>query len=513
MSHCTSPEVTRQVPMMGSLLLGKYEVGFTTLFVYDETRSAVPYADWDGNLHHDHDPDHGRQHQINIWYPAKNGTGEPLKYEHYVHLLGRQTNFDDSPARQQFAQETFITQTNDLGGEGQFTQEHLDRLLPLDVLGRADAEPIAGRYPVVVYPNGSSPAFQSITAEFLSSHGYVVVAFAPKGRYSSGLEVSGIGLEVAVDDLEFVLTQVAQLPYVDLNSIALMANAISSSVCAAAVARNDKYKALISLEGGLPSNFEQRLLNESVFYQPENIKAPMLIIYAPHPSIDPKYTYQLQHSARYYAHFPTMSEFAMLNYGMFDAFVPDIVGKQKAPPQAGFETANQLVLKFLNIQLKDEPAELFDARFLSLSENIIDTTFVLSAIPAAPNIALMKDLFLKQGFDAVDSTYSTLKTNGNSTSLSMKFIEAYRDWLAWKKDPDYAYRSRLYALAYESFPNSPEINDYLGYYLQKTGDSTGAIAAYRRAIALAENSQLPSNKRETIIKNANEGLKELSESK
>lgn len=511
MSHCTSKKTERDFPIMGSLSLGELAVGFTTLFVYDETRSAVPYSDWDGNLYPDHDSDHGRQYQINIWYPAQNGTGEPLKYEDYVNLMGRQTNFSDTPVQREFGRKTFVNQTNDLGDEGHFTQADLEQLMQLDVLGQSDAVAISGKFPIVVFPNGSSPAFQSITAEFLSSHGYVVVAFAPKGRFSSGLEVSGVGLEVAVDDLEFVMAQVAGLPYADLDQVALLANAISSSVCAAAVARNDKYKALISLEGGLPSAFEQRLLNESVFYQPEHITAPMLFIYAPHPSIDPQHTYHLRHSNRYYAHFPTMSEFVMLNYGMFDSFIPDIIGKQKAPPKKGFETANAMMLKFLNIQLKAEQVELFDDRFLALSENIIDSTFVLPALPAAPNIAVMKDLFIKRGFDAVDSTYEALKEVGNSAPFSESFIGAYRGWLAWQKDPDYQFRAKLYAKAFDSYPGSAEINYYLGYYLQKTGDISEATLAYERAIASADASDLTKSKRDAILRNANEGLKGIKE--
>ena len=90
------------------------------------------------------------------------------------------------------------------------------------------------------------------------------------------MEISTIGLETAVDDLEFVLGAIGELPIVDLSAIALIGNAISSSVCAAAASRNQKIKALVSLEGGLPSAFEQRLLKQSVFYQAEK-----------HPASDP----------------------------------------------------------------------------------------------------------------------------------------------------------------------------------------------------------------------------------
>ena len=329
-----------------------------------------------------------------------------------------------------------------------------------------NAKAAQGKFPVVVYPNGSSPAYQNITCEFLASHGYVTVAFASKGRFSSGMEISTLGIEVAVDDFEFVLGKISERPNVDVGQVSILANAISSSVGAAVVSRNDKIQALISLEGGLPSSFEQGLLNESVFYQPENIQVPILLIYSPHPAIDPKHTFHLKYADQYYAHFSEMSEFAMLNYGMFDDFIPDIIGAHTGNTKKGFETANELVLRFLNQQIKEEPGVLFDETFIA-SRDHIDSTFVLPGLPAPPNMAVLKDAFWKEGFDAIENIYQQLKSDGNPQPFSKDFYTAYRNWLAWKKDEDYAYRLRLYELAYDSYPESARINYYMAYYSLK----------------------------------------------
>ena len=519
LSGCKSEQIINErPPMMGDLVLGDHAVGYKTIFAYDQTRSGVPYSDWDGNLTNNHKPELGRQFQMNVWYPAEPGSGERINYAHYVYLRGRQTNFGESEEQKASAKETFIEQTEGLGNvtvgvlksnKEDFTSEHLDQLLELEVYGKLNATPVEGKFPVVIYPNGGSPAFQSITCEYLASHGYVVVAFTPKGRFSSGMEVSTIGLEVAVDDFEFVLGKVSEEPNVDMDKVSILANAISSSVGAAAISRNDKLKALISLEGGLPSSFEQGLLNESVFYLPENITTPILIIYSSHPSIDPEYTFQLKYADKYYAQFARMSEFVMLNYGMFDAFVPNILGEHKGNTQKGFEEAHQLVLRFLDQKVKGENEELFSASFLN-AQTEIDSTFVLEGIPAPPNIAVLKDSFMKEGFDEIESIYTELKENGNPQPYSLSFYKDYRSWLAWQKDEDYSYRQRLYELGYDSYPESARINYYLAYYSMRVGQNEKAIKHYNNALSLVANDpDLSASERESIINYSKSDLKEI----
>lgn len=513
---CQQQDAIEDFPIMGNLPMGEYSVGFKTLFTYDITKNAVPYSDWDGNLYQGHSSEKGRQYQINVWYPAQPGSGDPLKYADYVDLMGRQTNFGESEEQRAIARQTFITQTRDLRNilesenKVELNTEQLNQLLDLDIFARLNAKAAEGQFPVIIYPNGSSPAYQNITCEFLASHGYVTVAFVSKGRFSSGMEISTIGLEVAVDDLEFVLGKISEEQNVDMSQVSILANAISSSVGAAAVSRNEKFKALISLEGGLPSSFEQRLLNESVFYQPENIQAPILFIYSPHPAIDPEYTFHLKYADRYYARFSKMSEFAMLNYGMFDEFIPEIIGAHTGNTKKGFETANELILRFLNQKIKGESGELFDDAFVR-SRDHIDTTFVLPGLPTPPNMAVLKDAFWRAGFDAIENIYQELKSAGNAQPFSKDFYTDYRNWLAWKKDADYAHRLRLYELAYDSYPKSARINYYVAYYSMKRELNEQAKRFYRQTLSLFESDEdLTTNEKSRVKAYATEELNMLT---
>ncbi len=507
---CTTETPKEDLPIMGDLSLGPHAVGYQTIFTYDKTRNGVPYAGWDDRLINDHDPSLGRQFQINVWYPAVAETGTDLTYRHFVHLFGQQTNFTATEGSRKKAEEVFISRTNGMGADGNFGQTQLEMLMDLRVLSRLDAEPLTGKFPVVVIPNGNSPWAHTILADYLASHGYLVVGFVPKGRFSAAMEVSTVGLEIAVDDMEFVLSQVSQLPNADMDRVTVGANAIRSSVCALAVARNDKIKALFSIEGGFPSAWEQRLLNRSAIYSPENIRVPVLVAYAPHPSIDPKYTFHLKYATRYYAHFPNMSEYVMLNYGMFERFIPNILGEHSGSTAAGLEIASQLVLKFLDQNMKNVGGELFDDEFLQAAGENIDTVFVHEALTAPLNIAETKNLYHEKGFEAIDSLYNTLRDAGDTQPFSKSFIHNMRSWLSWNGDDDYQHRAALYQFAYESYPSSASVNYYLALYSSRIDQNSKAMDHYQKTLELADGDlDLSASEKQRLRDNATEALAEL----
>ena len=166
----------------GQLEQGPYSVGFKTKFLYDISRSAIPYSDWDGKLYPSSETE-GRQMQINIWYPAKvTKKSKRLHFDHYVNLLGQQTDFGNlDENKKDFASQQIIKKINALGGNGAFTVASLDSLKKLKTHAFLEAEVVEEKFPLVVFPNGCSPAFQSIMCEYLASSGFIVAAVALKG--------------------------------------------------------------------------------------------------------------------------------------------------------------------------------------------------------------------------------------------------------------------------------------------------------------------------------------------
>ena len=265
--------------MWGGLEAGTYAVGFRTDFHYDVTKPPVPYVDWDSNVYPTSETQ-GRQMQINIWYPVEAAVqGDPFSFGDYVDLMGRQTDFSEEEAT--FGNDQYMKKTNALGGNGEFSEEDLTELRSLRTYAYPNAKAAAGPFPLIIFPNGSSPAAQSILCEYLASHGFVVAAMALKGQHGSLNEASTRGIEMAVTDLEFAMSKLLDLDIVDASAVGLIGNAITSSHITAYQTRNSIVDCLVSLEGGLLSNFEQRLLQRTPFYEPEAVDVPILAIYAP----------------------------------------------------------------------------------------------------------------------------------------------------------------------------------------------------------------------------------------
>ncbi len=516
--NCSKPESNTEPPKMwGKLESGKFTVGFRTMFLYDVSRPAIPYSDWDGKLYINHETK-GRQMQINIWYPSKvAGQNNRLHFEHYVNLFGQQTDFralDEN--KKEFASRQIVKRINAIGGNGSFSTASLDSLNKLKTNAYLDAEAVEGKFPLVVFPNGSSPVFQSIMCEYLTSHGFIVAAVGLKGENAYTEEASFKGLEIAVMDLNFAIQNLLKIPQLDKDRIGLIGNAITSSQLIAYQTRNLNIDCVISLEGGLLSSFEQNILNKTAFYDIGAVQVPILAIYAPHSAINPAYIFDLKYADKYFFRFPQMTEFHFLNFGQFEQFIPNIIGAHEGDVQRGHELACLYSLKFLETFLSNN---LKSSEFLvqDLSDDFekhIDTSFVKEAIAVPPDITSIKNIYYSSGFHYIDSLYNEHKKI-DSTPFGETFYVDMKDWLAWKKDPEFRDRYQLYKLAYDSYPNSAEVNYYLSYFSMQTNHNEEAIFHVRKALKILEgngNPDLTIDRAEKLESSLKQFLSRLRES-
>ncbi|MGI9551864.1 MAG: hypothetical protein ACR2MT_11740 [Aurantibacter sp.] len=492
------------------LHFGTHHVGFKTLWKYDITRAAVPYSDWNGNLYPTKETA-GRQFQINIWYPTEDKNGEGyVSMKDYLNLSYRQVDFAESDKSRAFGQKEFISKVNDLHGSGSLTADVLTKLEPIGCRAIQNAKPLKGPFPVIIYPNGIAPVSNSATSEYLASHGFVVISFAPKGENGSTIDNSTKGAEVASDDIGFVLSQILELPFVDRENIGLMGNAIESSFCIAYQSKNRNIDAYVSLEGGFISSFEQSILNDLPFYEPTSIDIPLLLIYSPHSSIDPVHIEHLIYSRRYFAHLPGMREFEYLNFGLFNNIVPNIIGQPRGDIERGYTAAHELLKDYFNTLLKNN-GESFDQMLARSKNAIIDTTFIWDEIPNLPRMAGIKNGYIKQGLRYIDSLYTHQKQYA-STPFSRQFITDFTDWVAWKKDPEYSTRKWLMEKAIEDYPASALYSYDMAYYTLKAGDTLQAKVQYEMALEKLKtdtDQKLTPSLRTTISKRSIDQLKKI----
>src|SRR5207344_3442975 len=83
--------------------------------------------------------------------------------------------------------------------------------------------PAPGKFPVVIYHPGLGGTFDdnAVAAEYLASHGYVVISSAYQAADSSILNING-DLSTSFDDLSYLLRHAATLPFADVSKVAAM---------------------------------------------------------------------------------------------------------------------------------------------------------------------------------------------------------------------------------------------------------------------------------------------------
>ena len=198
--------------------------------------------------------------QINVWYPARaDRRASAMRFGDYVHLLAQQLEFGPlNTERKQQGETKFVEQPAELGGNTAALKTALPVILGLDMGAIRNAPAIKGTFPLIVFPDYRAPATNSIMCEYLASHGFVVATTSVKGTYEAELDVALTGIETIATDIAFVIGTLKTLPMVDSQRLALMGVGITASGCLALLTRNPQVDALISLDGGIPTSFEDR---------------------------------------------------------------------------------------------------------------------------------------------------------------------------------------------------------------------------------------------------------------
>jgi tetratricopeptide (TPR) repeat protein len=484
-----APAALARPALRGGLEPGPWHVGYRTLLLHDLARP--PLADPD-------QPDlpsaPGRAVQVSVWYPALDG-GAAMALSDYAAELAREIDFRPlSPARRSVARAKVLSDLLDWGGDAARLGPALDSLLALPADARRNAPRARGRFPLVVYPAYRSPFSQSILSEHLASHGFVVAATSTKGTFETELDVAVSGIESMTQDLAFVIGAMRTQPGVDASRVGLVGSGISATSCFALAMRNPAVAALVSLDGGITTASEERMLRATPFYDLASISAPLLAIWAPHPDVDPRRLDAYRYSERIVLGFPHMLEAYFQNKGVYEDLSPGLLGKRVEGTRAGFEWASRYIRRFLASNLAaDASSRAFLAR--SPEENgapaDLLTRTTSHALPRPPSILEAKRLVRAQGIAALLARLDELAKNDPSPFPEQRYVDLY-GWLGWHRDDDLSRRRALAAHFAAAHPRSCRALFRVGRVAQQLGDKETARRAYDEALALIDGDPDPS---------------------
>ncbi len=311
-----------------SLDNGTQCVGTQALAVTDQGRLA-PVADPSA-------PARPRVVTGRLWFPAA-CEGKPLQFWQYW-----------GPTEEAAARE-FVKRVRGVGGDEKLAASAAAKTLRTAMAAREGAAPRNTKAPLVLLTGEAGD--HALIAEFLASHGFAVASVAYQGTFVPEFAVSAAEIETQVQDLQRVLSALAERSFVDAQRVGLVCHAIGSTSCALLAMRDARAAAFVSLEGGFPSQFEQDLARRSPFFDVAALRVPMLVLHAPHPSIDPRQLDVYRFSRQLRVHLPQTAEYHVLTFGAIEPLEPGFLGKAMPHSAESFRVATNVVERFLRAEL------------------------------------------------------------------------------------------------------------------------------------------------------------------
>lgn len=339
---------------------GEHGVGVRYVKQYDGIRPfSKSRSFWTGGRAKD---DLGRPIQTVIWYPAAKG-GKPVKYDDYLSLLGWETNFNLSRREERQLVDAWIEMVTDGKRPAQVEAE---RTKPMWAV--RGAAPMNGKFPVVIYaPRINNTAFENADlAEFLASHGYIVIASPTIGANRRYIKWDLANAEMQAADIRFLIDYARTLPHADMSRVAAAGFSWGGLTNILAAAKDNRIKALVSMDGAV--RYYNSLVAQAKYAVPDKITAPLLYLAQSPASLEENIRIKQDLSGSFIGRMSkadvymlTMYPMDHVNFGSSFIRFDDAAGYKEYTPQEvsfAYSLGARYVLNFLNGYLKGDRAGL-----------------------------------------------------------------------------------------------------------------------------------------------------------
>lgn len=397
--------------------------------------------------------------RVDHWYPAAASKQAPLKFGDYWE-----------------SRDEFVRRATGLGAKETAAREASDRLLAEPMQARKGARPASGTFPLVVLPGDA--AEQGLLGESLAARGFRVAAVAQRGTFDTEFMAGPADLESLAADLGFALGHFAG------DRAACLGHAIGSTACASLAMRDRRIHAVISYEGGLPSPFEQALLRGSPFYDVAALRVPMLVVHAPHPSIDPRLLDEYVFARQLRVPFPKMSEFNFLSYGLAPGLIT-APGVERTSDSLRF--AIEVVGRFLDQELRaDEAARRWLTSPPAESAQFTGEWTRREGITARVTVADLRTLVRSSGVGGVEELCSRFEC---SRILPQDRFRELQTWMQWQPPAIRDQILQLLKLRAKTYPSSARARAALALAAHQAQDLALFRTEARIALDLLERSE------------------------
>ena len=468
-----------------NLAPGPYAVGFQHDLLHDSTRTYSRIFDWNNE-------EIVRPIPTSLWYPSQQTTTglKPLDVINYMSILKEEEEWEHLPNEHIL---NWFYYPNTLEN-----QDHMkEQTSAFPGLTVAD-----GKFPCIIYaPSYQASSIENFAlCELLASHGFVVISSPSRGAENRFFESGTVkDMETQARDIEFLMTKVLSLNYVDNERIGTMGFSFGGLSNVLAQMRNGNIKAVISLDGSIKYQF--KILKKSPFFDIEKMDVPFIHMaqkkipekVLQEDNIDPSLNtdfefydslnyskaYQLQFHDLTHPHFSTLGVLFQKRDTRQDKSDKDIM--------ASYKMMTQYTLQFAKAYLQD------DANSMEFLDAEIDINHKISKIKKKNKLKsfsfqdfheLARDnqyQGLIELYDSIQQLHPSLhipEWNLNNLGLQLIF------------NPSESKKGiKVFLLATHLYPNSANLYDSLGEGYLFLGEYDNAIEAFEQSLILDPENQ------------------------
>jgi hypothetical protein len=299
-------------PFFTTLRLGPLAVGVRLIVETDRSRPALP----------DSSDTSGRVMPIAIWYPSagRDARATPMRVDDYIRLSaaalsGRASDEGVDAFHQRYRDGPAHT---------------VDELRQAPMAAVRDAEPLGGPFPLVLFAH-AAPDSQSLMAEHLASHGFIVAAVRSRGAGELAYRLSRENLDAMAADLEFAWARLQREPSVRPGPAAFIGMSNGAIAAMAVQLSRPIVAGVVSLDGGIGEDAGGTYLRERSGNRPRLLGAPLVHFYTePNPHLNLAHLRGYDAASRTLIRVADMRHVDFLNDAMFTSFLQGDVQSRQA---------------------------------------------------------------------------------------------------------------------------------------------------------------------------------------
>jgi pimeloyl-ACP methyl ester carboxylesterase len=477
------PAHADESPLWGDLRPGSRDVGFRLIEGHDPTRAirvkgAVPEI-------------RPRPVRVYVWYPASSSADDkPMLFGRYAALadgdIWPEGMSSDAHQRMNFSRRPLARS---------LPPDRFDALLKQPVRASEDARPAEGRFPLIVVGQGlyyESPVTQAVLCEFLASHGFVVATSPLVGTHSPLVKIDVTDLETHVRDLEFVIAQARELPFVSQEKLGLLGFDMGGMSCLILAMRNPDVDAFASMETAILFP-DLDIPTASPHHDATLLQAPWLHVLrrglaSARGEDIPSLFDTAVHSDRYLLLLEGLGHADFTSYALVEDRKPVMGywGPQRGEEKRHYEAVCLYISRFFVAYLsEDAESRSFLAR--DPEDVVPGTTVTIEHRPATPlrptDSDFLNALLAGNVADALEMAHSIRQTQPESPLLQEILLTrlGYHLINSWELAEEAVAVLKLNA---ELHPQSTMAHESLGEVYLMTGDDERALPAVRRALEL-----------------------------